>query len=261
MDVIRQWLPPISWGNTLISHASAAFMMFGGVLPYIPQYREISRTKNAEGFSTYVCLALLVANILRITFWFGHRYETPLLVQSAIMTLAMLAMIRLCIRMRRLALLTTVPPPAKKTLHDFELSSFWQWTDYRSYLECIVVFSIISGVLMCFLYQVTFFVETIGLLAVLVEAVLGIPQFYKNFENKSTAGMSTTMVMLWLFGDCFKTTYFVVREVPYQFTLCGLLQVTIDLAILSQLWFYRHRKPRKVTKVIRNALLGSPHTS
>lgn len=44
-------------------------MIFGGVIPYIPQYREIYIKQDAEGFSMYVCLALLVANTLRILFW------------------------------------------------------------------------------------------------------------------------------------------------------------------------------------------------
>ena len=44
-------------------------MIFGGVVPYIPQYQVIKSTENAEGFSLYVCLSLLVANILRIIFW------------------------------------------------------------------------------------------------------------------------------------------------------------------------------------------------
>lgn len=53
----------------LASWGAAAAMVFGGVVPYVPQYRDIRRTQNAEGFSTYVCLVLLVANILRILFW------------------------------------------------------------------------------------------------------------------------------------------------------------------------------------------------
>lgn len=48
--------------------ASAA-MVFGGVIPYIPQYRTIRRTRNSDGFSTWVCFVLLIANILRVFFW------------------------------------------------------------------------------------------------------------------------------------------------------------------------------------------------
>lgn len=54
--------------NQLVTWITAGAMVFGGVVPYIPQYRDIRRTQNAEGFSTYVCLVLLVANILRILF-------------------------------------------------------------------------------------------------------------------------------------------------------------------------------------------------
>lgn len=54
--------------NQLVLWVAAGAMVFGGVVPYIPQYRDIRRTQNAEGFSTYVCLVLLVANILRILF-------------------------------------------------------------------------------------------------------------------------------------------------------------------------------------------------
>lgn len=54
--------------NNLVAWVAAGAMVFGGVVPYIPQYRDIRLTQNAEGFSTYVCLVLLVANILRILF-------------------------------------------------------------------------------------------------------------------------------------------------------------------------------------------------
>ncbi len=53
----------------LVTWISVGSMIFGGIVPYIPQYRSTSRTRDADGFSTYVCLVLLIANILRILFW------------------------------------------------------------------------------------------------------------------------------------------------------------------------------------------------
>jgi len=82
------------------------------------------------------------------------------------------------------------------------------------------------------------FVETTGFLAVFVEAMLGIPQFLRNYKNQSTRGMNQTMVLMWTCGDVFKTVYFIMRDAPVQFTLCGCLQIGVDLAILSQVWFY-----------------------
>lgn len=59
----------VALGMFLITWVSVGAMVFGGVVPYIPQYRKIRRLRDAEGFSTYVCLVLLVANVLRILFW------------------------------------------------------------------------------------------------------------------------------------------------------------------------------------------------
>ena len=53
----------------VVSTIAAGAMVFGGVVPYIPQYRTIRRTLSCDGFSTLVCFVLLVANILRVFFW------------------------------------------------------------------------------------------------------------------------------------------------------------------------------------------------
>ena len=56
---LTSWLGPLS----------SLAMIFGCVLPYVPQYRTIYKERSCAGFSTYVCLTLLIANILRIAFW------------------------------------------------------------------------------------------------------------------------------------------------------------------------------------------------
>ena len=53
----------------LVSWVASGAMIFGGIVPFIPQYLDIRRTQNTEGFSTHVCLVLIVANTLRILFW------------------------------------------------------------------------------------------------------------------------------------------------------------------------------------------------
>lgn len=47
------------------------------------------------------------------------------------------------------------------------------------------------------------------------------------------------MVAMWTIGDTFKTCYFIVREAPIQFGICGALQVFVDLSILCQVYLYR----------------------
>jgi hypothetical protein len=72
---------------------------------------------------------------------------------------------------------------------DFEPVSFWKWTDFASYIQFLVLFSAAVGFLTYLLLGVSVYIETLGFLAVLTEAMLGAPQFYRNFVKKSTAGM------------------------------------------------------------------------
>jgi len=259
-------LSSLTWTNLFTSLASTG-IIFGGVIPYVPQYMEIYKTENADGFSIYVCFVLLLANTLRIVFWFGHPFELPLLFQSIIMIFTMLALVELCVRTKNRNLIAgnkknllffdssdesreclTAPYHVKlvsKQFYDLKLQDFWQWTDFVSYLECMATISLISGVLMYFLINNIIFVQTIGFIALITEAGLGLPQLYRNHVNKSTVGMNRIMVLLWLAGDFFKTIYYIVRDSPKQFWVCGFIQITIDVLILMQGFFFKGQKKYK----------------
>lgn len=56
---------------------------------------------------------------------------------------------------------------------------------------------------------------------------------------------------MWTCGDIFKTVYFLIREAPAQFWICGALQICVDLAILLQVYCYRHEKELKRPTVHR----------
>ncbi|CAI9714916.1 Hypothetical predicted protein [Octopus vulgaris] len=276
LDMISMELPEVSFQN-IIRWGSASAMMFGGVVPFIPQYADIKRSANADGFSTFVCLTLLVANILRIMFWFGKFYEFPLLFQSIIMILTMIVMMHLCVTVKQKSEIIasksrTFTADGKKCLKteecysshttscchantlpgrtflDFDTRYFWKWTDFASYLQFLIFF-VAFLTLMNFLFlESTFYVETVGFLAVFAEACLGVPQFYKNFQNKSTVGMSKKMVGFWTLGDVFKTVYFILRAAPAQFWICGVLQISIDLSIFAQVLYYGGFQGRIMSK-------------
>uniref|UniRef100_A0A8D0KS36 Solute carrier family 66 member 2 n=1 Tax=Strix occidentalis caurina TaxID=311401 RepID=A0A8D0KS36_STROC len=218
----------------LVSWGAAGAMVFGGVVPYIPQYRDIRRTQNAEGFSTYVCLVLLVANILRILFWFGRHFESPLLWQSIIMIITMLLMLKLCTEVR----VSNELNIKRRSFADFDLNYFWHWSKFTDYVQCVLTFTGVTGYITYLWLDSSLFVETLGFLAVFTEAMLGVPQLYRNYQNRSTEGMSVKMVLMWTSGDTFKTVYFILNQAPFQFSICGLLQVFVDIAILFQVYLY-----------------------
>ncbi|KAL1458307.1 hypothetical protein WDU94_008468 [Cyamophila willieti] len=121
----------------------------------------------------------------------------------------------------------------------FDWRFFWQWTDFQSYVDFLLALSISLSLLTFLCINSTVFIECLGFLAVFTEAMLGVPQLLKNYTQESTEGMSILMVLMWTTGDAFKTVYFVVREAPLQFWICGSLQVLIDLAILFQVYWYK----------------------
>lgn len=236
MDSLLEELSDITVAK-LVKWGSSIAMIFGGMFPYIPQYKEIKKTEDTEGFSLFVCLALLVANTLRILFWFGKRYEIPLLIQSIIMNLTMLAMIHLCVHVRSK---NQIIRGRERVFTDFDRRYFWAWTDFVSYVDFMVLFTIVCSTVMYVFIDFMPFVELVGFFAVFTEALLGVPQVLRNYHNKSTEGMSLKMVVMWTMGDTFKTGYFLLRESPIQFWLCGGLQVSIDAFILCQVYWYRN---------------------
>uniref|UniRef100_A0A9J7YHA1 Solute carrier family 66 member 2 n=2 Tax=Cyprinus carpio TaxID=7962 RepID=A0A9J7YHA1_CYPCA len=221
-----------SW--TLLSWLASGVMVFGGAVPYIPQYQDIQRTNNAEGFSTRVCLVLLVANILRIFFWIGKQFELPLLLQSVVMILTMLAMLHLCCSIQSSNRVSS----KQHHITDLDLRYFWSWGSFEDYLIFCFAFTLLCAFITFLFLDWVLFVEALGSLAVMFEAMLGMPQLLQNYNNRSTRGMSVKMVLLWTAGDIFKTTYFVINESPTQFVVCGAVQILIDVAILLQVGYY-----------------------
>lgn len=221
-----------SW--TLLSWLASSLMVFGGALPYLPQYQEIQRSSNTEGFSTRVCLVLLIANILRIFFWIGKQFELTLLLQSVVMILTMFAMLHLCCNIQNSNRVST----KLRRLTDLDLNYFWKWSLFEDYLLFCLGFTVLCALVTLLLLDSTVFVEALGSLALLFEAMLGLPQLLQNFNNHSTKGMSVKMVLLWTAGDVFKTTYFVLNDSPAQFWVCGSVQILIDVAILLQVLLY-----------------------
>ena len=58
----------------------------------------------------------------------------------------------------------------------------------------IQLFVVFLGLITWAFIHNTVYIETIGFLAVFFEALLGVPQFIRNFRSRSTEGMSVKMV-------------------------------------------------------------------
>uniref|UniRef100_A0A8B9YKN0 Solute carrier family 66 member 2 n=1 Tax=Bos mutus grunniens TaxID=30521 RepID=A0A8B9YKN0_BOSMU len=128
--------------------------------------------------------------------------------------------------------------PLGRSFLDFDPHHFWHWSSFADYVQCVLAFTGVAGYITYLSIDSALFVETLGFLAVLTEAMLGVPQLYRNHRHQSTEGMSIKMVLMWTSGDTFKTAYFLLNAAPLQFSVCGLLQVLVDLAILGQAYVF-----------------------
>lgn len=57
------------------------------------------------------------------------------------------------------------------------------------YVQCVLAFTVVTGYITYLSLDSVFYVETLGFLAVFTEALLGVPQLYRNHQNNSTEGM------------------------------------------------------------------------
>ena len=246
----------MKWFMIIISRISELGMIFGGIPPFIPQYMKLKQSGNAEGFSLYVCFTLIMANVLRIMFWTLKHFETPLLLQSFVMIFTMILLVYAYVKAKS-------PSEKKDTGNSFQdlfdKELFWQWSHFSSYVYCILLISSLLSLITFIFQSSSIYTETIGFLSVFVEACLGLPQFIRNFKNRSTTGMSVMMVMMWTSGDTFKFFYFLMRDSPMQFSICALLQISLDIAILAQVCYYSSLS-KPLTKILPSQLAGLRHT-
>ena len=69
------------------------------------------------------------------------------------------------------------------------VDDFWKWTDFSSYVQFMAMFTLLASIITFVLIRSRYYVELLGLLALMTEAMLGVPQFYRNYRNQSTEGM------------------------------------------------------------------------
>jgi len=72
---------------------------------------------------------------------------------------------------------------------DFDFKYFWKWSDFGSYVQFLLAFSAATAAITYVFLHWPLFVEMLGFASVFSEALLGLPQLYRNQISRSTAGM------------------------------------------------------------------------
>ncbi|KAI7881231.1 uncharacterized protein EV154DRAFT_43306 [Mucor mucedo] len=229
-------------------------MVIGPVVGYVDQYFLIKRKQSSVGFNPMTCAILLFANILRIFFWIGKRFDDTLLFQSITMIIAMLILLQVVVSYKHddanySVLYSELRNSFSSNSIEAELAAeenglerketwwkqqFWSWDHYLDYINCLLGFTTVIAFLYMLFRSYPAFIETLGAASLGIESMLPLPQCISNFKNKSTTGFSLIVLGSWFLGDGFKLFYFIYTGAPLQFIICGAIQLSIDSIIVLE---------------------------
>ena len=218
-------------------------MVFVPSVGYFFQAMKFKQTKSSKGFAKFLCLLLLLANILRIFFWMGKRFTLTLLFQAIVVVISQIYLIHVYLEFQedqpfynKERTITDYLTNWKETLNP---KNIWNWVDEVEYYKFIIFLFFIFSV-MCSLagFKNTKFFEVIGTISVSCETFIEIPQILENYKTKNTQNLSGAMVLMWFLGDLFKTTYNLMYKSPMQMIIGGIIMNCEDIILSSQVLIY-----------------------
>lgn len=221
--------PETSLLSTILGNLWATFCVVGPILQYF------SKLKEPTTLSPYVVLVLLLSNIIRVFYWLATPFEISLLLQSIVMIMMMTLLVNETCKVYK----TQVQSGEKKKttlINDgITLDNVWMWTDIQSYqfFIGIVTAPFVLGALL-FPEGSASYGALLGYLALLIEAMMGMPQLYMFYKN-GARGENPVLYVTWLVGDLAKTAAFIATGANFPFIACGLVQTLVDIIIIGQI--------------------------
>ncbi len=112
-------------------------MVLGPNVGYLIQCVTMKRERNAEGFSPFICLILLIANIFRVFWWYANIYYIIFrFAEGFSLVLLMASILMIACQLALLYLYVTIKQEKKEGLlkEENKKETFWQWRYYSDYL-------------------------------------------------------------------------------------------------------------------------------
>lgn len=171
---------------------------------------------------------------------FGKRFDTTLLIQSAVMIITQSILLETVIRHR------TPEKHESEPLKDQQQSrrrrrfydTFWQWPHYLDYVNCLLGFTTVVGVAYVLLGKLPWFVEALGIISLGIESTLPLPQCISNFKTRSTAGFSLIVLATWV-----RSTSYSIVSSSYMLTKTNLV---VSGRCIQALLLYLHQRSSSI---------------
>lgn len=228
--------------NYFIKLTADFLIVFIPSIGYFFQALKFKQTKSTKGFAKCLCLLLLLANILRVFFWFGKRFSLALLYQALIVIISQIYLIHVYFEYQ-----DEMPIKTEKTIKEYITNwketlnpiKIWNWNDEIEYYKFIFFLCFFISIICYFVgvKHIQFF-EILGTISVSCETFIELPQIKENCVLKNTKNLSAIMVFMWFIGDIFKTTYNFIYKSPIQMIVGGIIMNCEDVILSSQVIIY-----------------------
>jgi len=218
--------------NSILTTLVDIIMTLTPVIPYYAQINTFKNNKSSKGFSIKISLFILSANILRIFFWFGEKFNISLLVQSILMILVQLYLVKVYVEY------SEKNAYSKK---DSLFKDFWDWDTESNYFVFISSFILIFiGLSFNLGMDNKTYVNILGSVSSFLEAIMPCAQILKIYQEKSCKNFSYVLILSWVLGDAFKAYYYFITSIPIQLLLSAIMQVVFDFVIIFQILYYKN---------------------
>ncbi|KAL2262011.1 hypothetical protein VTK26DRAFT_2745 [Humicola hyalothermophila] len=237
----------MGWFTTLSGYITPAFLVMSPVLSYSDQAHSMHRNRSSAGFSLDIPLIMLVASLLRIFYYPGAKYDPALLVQSLVMVIMQVVLLKIALDNRPGAYSKggEAATPFARVYETQRPFHFWQWRNSKPYWQFLA--GLLVGLTVCELLLAPVpavyhsYSSLIGYIGLGIEATLPIPQILANARARSCKGFRLSLLASWLIGDSMKMFWFFTSptSIPWAFKLCGMFQGACDCFLGVQYLMYR----------------------
>jgi hypothetical protein len=121
------------YSNFLLKFFFNILFIFGPNLAFISQISNFRISKSNKGFSKKTTLLILLADIFRIFFWLGKRFEKTLLIQSFVSIFMQLFLLYECLKVSNEDNFISISN--KKENNNFKINSNDLFTDIQETIE------------------------------------------------------------------------------------------------------------------------------
>lgn len=219
---------------------------------YLDTARLMVESQSPAAFNPVQCLILISAQGLKILYRIFHPYAARVFGQSVTQFTVAFLMVFLKFHYSK-------PQHDKMSSEKQKFPYFFYIMRTKTFIDFLLSFSLYLSFILAFFYIGYNFIdrklaiETIGILANLIETTIVLPIFYKVVIRRDINNLSKILILQFASGDIMRLVLFILSKAPPSFIAGVCLQITLDMILFVnylQLYFCSDKKKQEEEELI-----------